>query len=79
MFLWFRVWLKHRHEPALLRAAWVVVALVGAQIATGIVLAYLALPPPAQVAHLTLAALLMGALMVLALAAYRLPEPGGPT
>ncbi len=79
VLLWFRVWLKHRHEPVLLRTAWVVVALVGAQIATGIVMAYMALPPPAQVAHLTLAALLMGALMVLALCAYRLPESGRPT
>jgi heme a synthase len=74
VLLWFRVWLKHRHEPALMRIAWVAVALVSAQIATGIALAYFAIPPPAQVAHLTLAALLMGALMVLALAAYRLPE-----
>jgi cytochrome c oxidase assembly protein subunit 15 len=68
------VWLKHRHEPALIRAAWFVLVLVAAQIATGVVLAYLALPPPAQVAHLTLAALLMGALMVLALLASHLPE-----
>jgi cytochrome c oxidase assembly protein subunit 15 len=81
VLLWFRVWLKHRHEPALIRAAWFVVVLVAAQIATGVVLAYLALPPPAQVAHLTLAALLMGALMVLALLASHLPEtePAPPT
>jgi heme a synthase len=74
VLLWFRVWLRHRDEPVLMRAAWVVVGLVAAQILTGIVLAYFAIPPPAQVAHLTLAALLLGALMVLALSAYRLPE-----
>ncbi|MFP5379253.1 MAG: COX15/CtaA family protein [Vicinamibacteria bacterium] len=75
VLLWFRVWLKHRHEGRLMTAAHVVLGLVAAQIATGVVLAYFALPPPAQVAHLTLAALLMGALMVLALLATRLPEP----
>lgn len=75
VLLWFRVWLKHRHEARLMTAAHVVLGLVAAQIATGVVLAYFALPPPAQVAHLTLAALLMGALMVLALLATRLPEP----
>lgn len=74
VLLWFRVWLKHREESVLMRAAWVVVGLVVAQIATGAALAYLSIPPPAQVAHLTLAALLLGALMVLALAAYRIPE-----
>jgi heme a synthase len=75
VLLWFRAWLKHRSEPVLMRAAWVPLWLVVAQIATGAALVYLALPPPAQVAHLTIAALLMGALMVLALAAYWLPEP----
>jgi len=75
VLLWFRAWQAHRHEPALMRAAWVVVGIVVAQIATGAVLSYFAVPPAAQVAHLTLAALLLGALMVLALLAYRLPEP----
>lgn len=75
VLLWFRTWLRHRHEPWLMRAAWAVVALTAAQIGTGVVLAYVALPPAAQVAHLTLAALLVGALFVLALLAHRLPEP----
>jgi heme A synthase len=41
----------------------------------GIVLASFALPPPAQVAHLTLATLLLGALTTMGLIAWRWPEP----
>jgi len=45
-----------------------------AQIAVGVVLAYLDLPRMAQVAHLTVASLLLGAETLVALLAYRLPE-----
>ena len=59
-------------------AAGTVVALTGAQIGTGVVLAYLALPRTAQVAHLALASLLLGAETLVALLARRLPETPAP-
>jgi cytochrome c oxidase assembly protein subunit 15 len=51
-----------------------VVALTLAQIGAGAILATLGLPRAAQVAHLTLASLLLGAETLVALLAYRLPE-----
>jgi heme A synthase len=51
-----------------------VVALTLAQIGAGVILATLGLPRAAQVAHLTLASLLLGAETLVALLAYRLPE-----
>jgi heme a synthase len=50
-----------------------VVALTLAQIGAGVILANLGLPRGAQVAHLTLASLLLGAQTLVALLAYRLP------
>lgn len=62
-------------EPASLRgAAAAVVALTLAQIGAGVLLATLGLPRAAQVAHLTLASLLLGAETLVALLAYRLSE-----
>ena len=58
----------------LLGAAAAVAALTAAQAGVGAVLAYLGLPRGAQVAHLALASLLLGAQTLLALLAYRLPE-----
>jgi cytochrome c oxidase assembly protein subunit 15 len=61
--------------PVWLRgAAAAVVALTLAQIGAGVILATLDLPRPAQVAHLTLASLLLGAETLVALLAYRLPD-----
>jgi cytochrome c oxidase assembly protein subunit 15 len=74
VLLWFRTWLAHRHEPALMRAAHAVLGLTVAQIAVGLVMVYAGLPQAAQVAHLTLASLLLGAMTVLALLAHRWPE-----
>jgi cytochrome c oxidase assembly protein subunit 15 len=54
-------------------AAGTVVALVATQIVVGVGLAYIALPPMLQVLHVTIASLLLGALMVLGLFALRLP------
>ena len=53
----------------LVRAAYAVAALVAVQIAIGLSLAYVGLTPPAQVAHLTAASLLLGAETVLFLLA----------
>ncbi|HVQ29438.1 MAG TPA: COX15/CtaA family protein, partial [Vicinamibacteria bacterium] len=62
-------------EAASLRGAGtVVVALTLAQIGVGVILATFGLPRAAQVAHLALASLLLGADTLVALLAYRLPE-----
>ena len=61
-------------EPLLLLgAAAAVASLTLAQIAAGAILAILGLPRSVQVAHLTLASLLLGAETLVALLAYRLP------
>lgn len=62
----------------LLGAGAAVVALTLAQIGVGVLLATLGLPRAAQVAHLTLASLLLGAETLVALLAYRLPEDSMP-
>lgn len=67
-----------RREPALARAAWVVVLCASAQIAVGLLLAYVALIPAAQVAHLTAASLLLGAETVLLLLTWWLPDDESP-
>lgn len=69
------VWRRHRGEPSLVRAAIVLLALVAAQIAAGATLAYVALTPAAQVAHLTAASLILGAETVILLLARWLPPP----
>lgn len=58
-----------RADPLLTRVAGVSALLASAQIGVGLVLAHAALPPPAQVAHLALASLLLGALTLLFLLA----------
>jgi cytochrome c oxidase assembly protein subunit 15 len=56
------IWLlAARARAAVLRWSLVALALAGAQVALGLVLAYGALLPAAQVGHLTLASLLLGA------------------
>jgi cytochrome c oxidase assembly protein subunit 15 len=72
--LWVSAWLRHADHVPLVRAATVALACVVSQIAVGIALASFALPPPAQVAHLTVASLLLGALTTLALIAWRWPS-----
>jgi heme a synthase len=59
--------------PGLLLVVGAVVALTLAQIGAGALLATLGLPRSVQVAHLTLASLLLGAEALVALLAYRLP------
>ena len=67
-------WRRERAPGWLVGAAALAAGLTLAQIAVGVVLAYLDLPRMAQVAHLTVASLLLGAETLVALLAYRLPE-----
>ena len=69
------VWTRHANESALTRATIVVIALVGLQVLLGVTMAYLALTPSAQVAHLTASSLLLGAETVVFLLARWLPSP----
>jgi heme a synthase len=64
---------RYRQDAPLVRAAWATVALVAAQVLLGATMAYFRLTPPAQVAHLTVASLLLGAETVLLLLARWLP------
>jgi cytochrome c oxidase assembly protein subunit 15 len=61
------LWLRSRvaHERILIRWADAAAGLAAAQVALGIVMAYVSLLPAAQVAHLTVASLLLGAQTVL--------------
>ena len=60
------IWLLYKRAPQrLIGWSLVVVGLAGVQVALGVILAYAALLPAAQVAHLTLASLLLGAETVL--------------
>lgn len=68
------VWTKHDDEVALTRTTLVVIALVGLQVLLGVSMAYLALTPAAQVAHLTGSSLLLGAETVVFLLARWLPQ-----
>jgi heme A synthase len=70
------VWRRHPRERPIATAAQAVVGLVALQIGFGLVLAYAALPPPAQVAHLVVASLLLGAQTVVVLLAWWLPGHG---
>jgi len=64
------LWLLYKHAPRLLiRWASVVISLAILQLVMGAVMAYGSLPPAAQVAHLTIASLLLGAETVLWLSA----------
>jgi cytochrome c oxidase assembly protein subunit 15 len=58
------LWAKHPGDRRLARWTHAVAGLAAAQIALGMLLAYVALAPAIQVAHLTVASLLMGAQMV---------------
>lgn len=65
---------KHLHDLAYLRYMTQICGLlVLAQIAAGIGLAYVNLPPPLQVAHLWIASLLIGGITLVYLLATRLP------
>jgi cytochrome c oxidase assembly protein subunit 15 len=68
------VWSRHGHERALKQAAFVMLSLVVVQLGVGLSMAYLALTPPAQVAHLTASSLLLGAQTVMFLLARWLPD-----
>ena len=71
------VWSRHARERPLLEVAAVLAGLVAAQIAIGLWMAYSALTPAAQVAHLTTSSLILGAETVLLLLARWLPgRPG---
>ena len=64
------LWLMSRRSP-LIRWSFVVLALAIGQIVLGVVMAYVSLLPAAQVGHLTLASLLLGAETVLWLMSRR--------
>jgi cytochrome c oxidase assembly protein subunit 15 len=64
------VTMRDRHT-ALIRWSWVVLALAAGQVALGVVMAYVSLLPGAQVGHLTLASLLLGAETVMLLVSWR--------
>ena len=66
----FALWLWSRRSP-LVRWSLVVLTLAVLQIALGIVMAYGSLIPAAQVGHLTIASLLLGAQTVLWLSSWR--------
>lgn len=65
---------RHIHggrHMTLVRWSWVVLGLAVVQVAVGVVMAYVSLLPAAQVVHLTLASLLLGAETVLLLLSWR--------
>jgi cytochrome c oxidase assembly protein subunit 15 len=68
-----QIWSRREHHPGLVGSTYVMVGLVAAQLGLGLSLAYLGLTPPAQIAHLTLASLLLGAQTVIFLLARWLP------
>src|SRR5690606_36547593 len=76
-WLFWIVWSRHAGERPLVRATAVMAAMLAAQILLGIFMAYVSLAPAAQIAHLTVSSLLLGAETVLLLLARWLPEPVG--
>jgi heme a synthase len=68
-----QIWNRREHHPALVRTTYAMVGLVAAQLALGLSLAYVGLTPPAQIAHLTAASLLLGSQTVMFLLARWLP------
>jgi cytochrome c oxidase assembly protein subunit 15 len=64
-------WLIARRENSLLPWSYAVLALAALQVAIGVVMAYVSLLPAAQVLHLTIASLLLGAETVLVLVSWR--------
>jgi cytochrome c oxidase assembly protein subunit 15 len=73
--LWMWAWLQHGAHAPLRHAASAALAAVVVQIAAGMALAGFALPPPAQVVHLTVSTVLLGTLTALALVAWKWPAP----
>lgn len=69
------VWTRHENEVALTRTTWIVMALVALQLLLGVAMAYIAVTPVAQIAHLTGSSLLLGAETVVFLLARWLPQP----
>lgn len=72
------VTMRDRHI-VLIRWSWVVLALAAGQVALGVVMAYVSLLPGAQVGHLTLASLLLGAETVMLLVSWRGSAAAGPS
>ena len=68
-----QVWSGYASETPLVRAAYVLIALVVVQLVLGVSLAYIGLTPAAQIGHLTAASLLLGAETVMFLLARWLP------
>ena len=64
-------WLVTKGSGLLIRWSWLVLGLAALQVAVGVVMAYVSLLPVAQVVHLTLASLLLGAETVLLLVSWR--------
>ena len=64
-------WLIARRENSLLPGSYAILALAALQVAIGVVMAYVSLLPAAQVLHLTIASLLLGAETVLFLLSGR--------
>ena len=75
--LWALVWTRQPGDAALGRAAALTLAFTAAQVVAGLVLTGAALPPVAQVLHLTLASLMLGTLTATAFIAWRWPAPRG--
>ncbi len=73
--LWVWAWLRHERHAPLRHTASAALVAVAVQVAAGMVLAGFALPPAAQVTHLTVSSLLLGALTALALVAWKWPAP----
>ncbi|MEZ5293871.1 MAG: COX15/CtaA family protein [Vicinamibacterales bacterium] len=73
--LWVWARLTHPGHRALALASHIALAAAAVQIAAGMTLTAFALPPPAQVVHLTTASVLLGALTALGLIAWRWPAP----
>ena len=74
--IWLAWRVRQRAAAAVVqRASFAVAALAAAQVMAGVTLAYFALPRPVQVAHLSIASLLLGAETLLALLAGRFARP----
>jgi heme a synthase len=71
LLVWWLALTRHRHDVLVMRALYVCVMLVAAQILLGVTMAYLTLTPAAQVAHLSGSSLLLGAQTVLYLLASK--------
>lgn len=68
------VWARHRGDRLLCHTATLMGALTLGQLLLGVAMAYVSLTPPAQVAHLTTASLVLGCQTVLLLLARWLPS-----